>query len=332
MNRKHSIDLLRVMGAFAVVMLHTITAPVVNYGGELPMSLRINLNALEIMMGWVVPIFLMITGYCLSNKKECTYKYCFEHVKKYVAVLFTIGLFYALLEEVYGAMKGGMPIFSASVLGRSLLRVINGDLWAHMWFVYMIIGIYLVMPVIHRFMQTEERNIYILTALLFVFTIVLPQINEVTPLNISVDFPFVGYLFYVCFGGMIRKCGVKKWFYYLLVVCGIISFAVMVITHAKIGRFSDKHPLVSIAAMFVFVVISELDIKGNKLLYEIAASTWGIYLIHPVFFNIGIKLFNIDLLSHMPYLKLSCCFIVVFLLSFGTVWVLKRMPFFKNIL
>ena len=32
MNRKHSIDLLRVMGAIAVVLLHAITAPVVNTG------------------------------------------------------------------------------------------------------------------------------------------------------------------------------------------------------------------------------------------------------------------------------------------------------------
>ena len=89
----------------------------------------------------------MITGYCLSLKKECTYSYCLHHVLKFIKILFTVGLFYSLLEEVFIAKK-----FSITILGTSILNVFTGNLWDHMWFIYAIIGVYLVMPVLHSFM------------------------------------------------------------------------------------------------------------------------------------------------------------------------------------
>ena len=332
MSRKNSIDILRIFGALAVVALHTLNAPVNAYQGHLSEMVYFNLKSAEILMGWVVPVFFMITGYCLANKRECTYQYCFTHVRKYVIVLFTIGLFYALLEEVYAARESGLALISAPIVARSLLNVVNGNLWDHMWFVYSIIGIYLVMPVIHHFMQTGERNICILTLLLFVFTILIPELNKITIFNINVDFPFVGYLFYVCFGAMARKCEIKKWLFYAIIICGILAAIYMVNFHTDIGRYDDKSPLVSLLAMAVFLFVNHFEFKGNKVIYELAACTWGIYLVHPVFLNIGIKLFKIDLLSTMPYLKLSIAWLVVFLLSFGLVWVLRRMPLFKKIL
>ena len=188
------------------------------------------------------------------------------------------------------------------------------------------------MPIIHNFMQTGERNIFTLTLLLFIFTILVPEINRRTPLNISIDFPFVSYLFYVCFGGMVRKCSIKKRLYYTIIALGIASAIYMVLVHTEIGRYDDKSPFVAFLSMTVFLLVNSLEFKGNKLVYEIAACTWGIYLIHPIFLNIGIKLFKIDLLTTMPYLKLSATWLIIFLLSFGSVWVMKRLPLLKKIL
>lgn len=332
MNRKSSIDILRIFGALAVVALHTLNAPVMAYKGELSQTLLYNLKSAEILMEWVVPVFFMITGYCLANKKDCGFKYCFGHVRKYVIVLFTIGLFYALLEEVYAAKESGEALISLPIIGRSLLNVVNGNLWDHMWFVYSIIGIYLVMPVIHSFMQTGERNIRTLTILLYIFTILIPEVNRTTVLNINIDFPLGSYLFYVCFGAMARKCEFKKWAFYTIIAGGILAAIYMVNFHTKIGRYDNLSPFLCIYSMAVFLAVNRINFKGNKLMYELAACTWGIYLVHPVFLNIGIKLFKIDLLTEMPYLRLTAAWLVVFLLSFGLVWILRRMPLFKKIL
>lgn len=101
MNRKYSIDILRILSAIVIIIIHVVTSPVANSTNIIEVSLENNLNLIHNLMLWSVPVFFMITGYCLLLKKECTYRYCFSHVLKYIAVLFTVGLFYALLEEVY---------------------------------------------------------------------------------------------------------------------------------------------------------------------------------------------------------------------------------------
>ena len=112
MKRNYSIDLLRIMSAIAVVIIHVVTAPLNNITFVVDPALKSILSAFHHLSYWAVPVFFMITGYCMALKKECTYKYCFSQVAKFVAVLFTVGLFYALLEEVFTARTVSIAIRS----------------------------------------------------------------------------------------------------------------------------------------------------------------------------------------------------------------------------
>ena len=244
MERKYSIDILRIMSAIAVIIIHVVSAPVANSTVEIDVSLKMNLNLIHSLMNWSVPVFFMITGYCLLNKKECTYEYCFSHVLKYVCVLFTVGLFYALLEEIYIYRTINISVFVQSVL-----NVIQGNVWDHMWFVYAIIGIYLVMPIIHQFMQQGNKNIFILTVLLFFFNILLPTLEKW--ISIGVVFPFSGYLFYVCFGGAVAKLKINKKLSYLIYLTGLLSI-VWIIVDADRQNFGYKHLAVCLMAMSIF--------------------------------------------------------------------------------
>ena len=102
MNRKYNIDILRIFSAVAIVLIHIIRGPIHNATSIDP-NLELTLSLVHRLLLWAVPVFFMITGYCLMQKKECTYKYSFKHTGKYIAVLFTVGLFYALLELVFVA-------------------------------------------------------------------------------------------------------------------------------------------------------------------------------------------------------------------------------------
>lgn len=64
-----------------------------------------------------------------------------------------------------------------------------------MWYVYAIIGIYLVMPVIHRFMRDNVKELGILTVLLFVFTILLDTFEPLFPVGFSIPFVGICYMF-----------------------------------------------------------------------------------------------------------------------------------------
>lgn len=323
MYRNYSIDVLRIISTIAVIMIHVVTSPVYNSTNVIDTSVKNNLELIHNLMLWSVPVFFMITGYCLLKKKECTYKYCFSHVLKYLGVLFSVGLFYSLLEEIFTSKSIGFTLVTKSVL-----NVISGNLWDHMWFVYSIIGVYLVMPVIHCFMQQGEKNICILLGLLFFFTIFVPTIKRWLP--IGIDFPFDGYLFYVCLGGAIAKCRIKKEVMYLCCFSGGLSIMYMVVVGGTYS-FGYRHMLVCLTAISIFLLVSRIEIKPNKLILKISECTWGIYLIHPFFINIAIKVLKIDLFTSLPYVKLSVFVVIVSIISFATSYVLKKIPIIKKL-
>lgn len=322
-QRYNSMDLLRVIACIAVIIIHVSTAPVGSATTAVPGNIRKNMELIHILVRWSVPVFFMITGFCMMQKETCSYKYCFSKVLKYIVTLFTVGLFYALLEGVFLART-----INLEIIINAFISVIGGYTWEHMWFVYSIIGVYLVMPVIHGFMKQGHQERLILTGMLLVFNILCPVLGNYLP--IGVELPFDGYLIYVCFGGMIAKCTIdKKWKY--------LSFMVIVIStvylFVNVGKelFGFKHPIVCFMAMGIFLLISQADYKANKIILEIAKCSWGIYLIHPFFMNVALKVLKIDLLSGMLYLKVFIFAIVLFMISLIATYILRKIPVIKTI-
>jgi len=323
MERNANIDVLRILSAAAVIIIHIVSAPVANSSIAIDAILKTTLSLIHALMNWAVPVFFMITGYCMLKKQEVTYKYCFARVIKYVCVLFTVGLAYALMEEIYITKT-----VNISILIQSVYNVISGKLWDHMWFVYEIIGIYLVMPVIHISLKHDKRSALILTALLFVFNIILPTFEEY--IHIGVKLPFVGYLFYVCFGGVMAEFEISK--NTSLVICLAGLFAVVWIAlDAGNLNFGYNHLAVCAMAMSVFLIVSKTEIKQNRLLVSVSQCTWGIYLIHPLYINVAIKVFRVDVLSAHAYAQLVVLLTVVSLLSFLTTYILRKLPLVKKL-
>ena len=322
MNRKYNIDILRIFSAVAIILIHIIRGPLHNATAVDP-QLEANLSLVHRLLLWAVPVFFMITGYCLMQKKECSYKYCFKHTGKYIAILFTVGLFYALLELVFAAKT-----INFTVLKTAIINVIESNLWDHMWFVYAIIGIYLVIPVFHSFFQKSKNNAVTVTLLLFLFTVLLPEIRNI--IRVGITFPLGGYLFYVCFGMLMAKYKQNKLLLPLFAVTGIGSGVCLALNPYN-QEFEYLSLFVAIMAVSIFGIATLFNAKGNNVILEISNCTWGIYLIHPFFINLIIKLLKIDLLSTYPYVKLALFFVVVSLLSFATTFILRRIPLIKKL-
>lgn len=103
------------------------------------------------------------------------------------------------------------------------------------------------------------------------------------------------------------------------------------VTVAETHSFGYRDMLVCLIAMSIFLIVNKIDIKPNKLILKISECTWGIYLIHPFFINIAIKLLKIDLLTSLPYVKLSVFALIVSIISFITTYMLRKIPFIKKL-
>ena len=84
-------------------------------------------------------------------------------------------------------------------------------------------------------------------------------------------------------------------------------------------------------AMGIFLFIYQANFKRNKIILEISKYSWGIYLIHPLFINITLKVLKIDLLSGMLYLNLFIFAVIIFAISFLTTYILRKITMIKYI-
>lgn len=323
MGRKYSIDLLRIISALAVITIHVITGPVYNYRGTLDREFLSTLYCIQNMMKWSVPVFFMITGYCILRKDEYTYQQCFRHAIKYVWILATVGLFYAMLEQV-----ADKRTVNVQVLIDSAKNVIAGRLWDHMWYIYEIIGIYLVMPVIHKFIQSGKQNCLYLTSLLFVFSIMVPFVDEWMKIGFSV--PLGGYLFFVCFGGAVARNAFGRKIKFGIILTAFFAVVWILLSDHNVSFNYHSVPVCLIAAG-IFLVAVDVDIRPSRFMETLSMCTWGVYLIHPFFINVAVKLLHIDLFSQAPWFRLIGFWLVISCISFVVTYVLRKIPVIQKL-
>ena len=103
------------------------------------------------------------------------------------------------------------------------------------------------------------------------------------------------------------------------------------ITTAGTYTFGYRNILVCLIAMSIFLLVSQMEIRSNKLILKISECTWGIYLIHPFFINIAIKVLKIDLLTSLPYVKLFVFTVLIAVISFVATYILRKIPFVKKL-
>ena len=84
-------------------------------------------------------------------------------------------------------------------------------------------------------------------------------------------------------------------------------------------------------AVSIFLLVSKRNIRPGKLLLGLSACTWGVYLIHPFFINVAVKVLEIDVLSSYAYAKLLALLAAVLVISFGTTYVLRKIPLVKKL-
>lgn len=117
-------------------------------------------------MYWAVPVFLMITGALLLNpEKNISYKKCFLYARRVLLALALFGTVFALFMMV-GSRQ---PIN----IGQALLQVFEGKSFAHLWYLYILIGIYLTLPVFRSYItKASKTELSMLLLVIFVFDFV----------------------------------------------------------------------------------------------------------------------------------------------------------------
>jgi surface polysaccharide O-acyltransferase-like enzyme len=184
-NRNYTIDALRILGAFSVIVLHT------HFEGILTNA---SANAVFLCARWAVPFFFLVSGYFFEKKSRTNLDIEFTKSLKYLLGIFIVAnAIYSVvaLQTIYYSAKDVLSIRSI-VLGN----------WFHLWFIgAMIIGYTSLWFVVSIGM---EKAMSFIALFIMGFALFIGPYSTFNTLNIdlyfskfiiSVPFLFIGFLY-----------------------------------------------------------------------------------------------------------------------------------------
>ena len=196
--RKQFLDVLRVLATCAVVLMHVLTGATDVTDASIVPEYRSLLLSVMDLVTWCVPIFLLMSGYLFLNpERTLTYpvmikKYC----RRIALAILLFGVPYAASELVVAERT-----FRIRMIPEALKMTLTGHTWSHMWYLYLILFLYLITPLLKKVLRVlPVWGVAAVMAVIFLGSSVAPFLNKVLDVNSIPVLPdgSVYFLYYLC--------------------------------------------------------------------------------------------------------------------------------------
>lgn len=341
-ERNLSFDIIRIIAVLAVVMIHASAEFVISYDTSSPEFFWGNIFNGISRIG--VPFFLMVSGALLldENHNFSMKKLFLKNIKNIVLLLIFWAVFYSFVYQV------ALPILYGDTVSFKLFAYSALMGHFHMWYLYMIVGLYLITPFLRAFVKKENKHLI----LLFVILSVLTQLSKPILVGLSVfwddakhlvtfidkfylDF-FGGYVTYYVVGWYIAHVGIKKkWCIYCIGAVSLLAaIAFVFVTKDYSNGYSEQSALVLFYSAAVFTVLNregkwKLSERTQNIIRKLSALSFGVYIVHPLFQTLISKFFEY---SKAPLVYILLYFGMLAVFSFVSCFVLSRIPFLKKLI
>lgn len=325
-KKEYSFDILRVIAMFMVVVIHVSNVYSRNFGNISNSSFFYSL-IYNTICRISVPIFFMISGALLLDRKFDKNKYK-KRILKYIILIAAWDIIYLIWEYFYLDIKYD-----------KLYMLIFKEYRAHLWFLYTILIIYLLQPILKKIL--DKCNKYIKAFLLCVWFLlgIISMFNSFIA-NYFVTLIYIGYFIigkYIY--DFVKKKDLKKYsilFVVIIIVCFIVSIILNYLYSIKYNMFYNKFfayrtPFIIISSILFFIIVISNYKKEtlNKVLLGLSKFSLGVYLIHGIFLDI-VKTYMNNNLSSIVGIPLYS--IIIFILSIISVYLLCKIKLFRKIL
>ncbi|OGX13877.1 MAG: hypothetical protein A2351_08415 [Omnitrophica bacterium RIFOXYB12_FULL_50_7] len=342
-------DFLRAAAAFGVILVH-VSADVITEWGVFPKSWWWSANIYDSIARGCVPIFIMISGALLLPVQEGIGDFFRKRFYRVAIPFVAWTILYLLWKKHFYVPHLGF--------GEALRLAASGGAHFHLWFIYVLVGLYLVTPVFRILAaHASERLLLYFLVLWFVFSSFLPFFEKLGTILIHSNFhinlfvePAQGFIGYFILGHFLRKYMTERQVPAAcamgtvnLFVCALGTYFLTL--HARtysLLLYENMSPNVVFYAAAVFALAKQADpFLGRALsagvrrgITGLAKASLGIYLIHPMFIDILAKgRWGFVLKADMPHpaYMIPLTTTVIFLLSFLATWMIQKIPYLKKI-
>ena len=327
------LDFLRCLAIGLVIVLHVMVPFVGNVGlyGKTSWFFCLAMNTLN-RTG--VPLFFMISGYLHLNSGGSVDvgRFYRRNIPKLLVPLCVWTLIYSL----YSAWHGGTGFRVADYLA-ALLN--NGSAY-HMWFVYTMLGMYLLIPFLKRIVDgCTRKQLWLLLGIVLFPTTLRPMVNVSLPVYLYLFEPLVeGYVGYLLFGYLLATAKLSRRARLLVYAGGVFgygwgTFGNLLTASAEsiplpfnLG-YSVNHYLCA-GAIFVFVraVFERHEsflAPAGPVLAGASDLVFGVYWVHVLVLSVV----NDVVLADLTVMELVAVqTVLTAVVSFGFAWVVSKVP------
>ncbi len=350
------LDLLRVVSVIFMILIH-VSGNGLNEAAVSSFTWNVS-NICDAVSRFCVPVFVMISGSSfLDPEKDYSLK------KIYKVKLLHIVTAFLFWSAIYAAWTTAANIKESPVesLGIMLLNLIVGPF--HLWFLFMIAGLYMLTPVLRKISADKKLTEYFMV-LSFVFAFVLVffrDISEKLPLtNMYIKFVFtvldnvthnfhleflLGYIFYFLAGYYLKEFGISKKLSRLIYIAGVLmvvgTAALTYLWSVKKGEneiilYNYLYFPVCITAMAIYLFfrneISKISFSPRMqgVIVCLSRYSFGIYLVHILVKNLLLSSLGITVTMCNGLLSVPLITILTFLISLIIVAIIGRIPVLKK--
>ncbi len=340
------LDAVRIAAILGVIVLHACAPLTWNFDQRATWWVG---NVFNSAARWCVPVFIMVSGALLLDPSRPGGTATFYRKR-----LARIGLPLLAWTLVYFAWvelrSDSPPSLAGDVMG-----VVQGRPYYHLWFLYMLVGLYLVTPVLRRFTAAATRRelqlvVAVLLALgvadaFFRFVLHVGQPNALTL--------FVPYVGYYLGGFLIRRYERPRrqdipWLLALFVAAlaatALANFLFYQVREPSAGDYMADYlsPTTAIASFALFGLFAAIIGDGWSLRHGRVArvitfggvASFGVYLIHPMILEAVPSLLGWHLADGVPaapVVTLLAVIALTFGLSLLATAVIQRVPGLRSL-
>ena len=345
-HRQYHLDYLRVFASVAIILLH-VTAKNMRYV-ELAGTEWNIYNICNSASRWGVPVFVMMSG-ALFLPREIPTKTLYKKYISRMAIAYVVwSAFYAVADPIGNMLfTEGFRISFIDIIG----RFISGAV--HLWFLPMIIGLYMCIPLIKQLTKNDKLTKYFLL-LSLIFCFIKTQFELVTNclLNGNIQIIFgninalfknfninlvVGFVAYFILGFYLNKTEISKKQRTIIYTLGVVGLILTIV----LNLFSSKNAGISTEAFFSASTLNVLlmsvavfvwfryNAKGterlNKIIIHLSKYSFGAFLVH-IFILQVLTAVGIQRTTFHPVLSVPAITLFTAVSSYLISWILNKIP------
>jgi surface polysaccharide O-acyltransferase-like enzyme len=342
------VDLIRTFAIVLVIMLHAAIEPIqiVDLMSPEGVTQWWTTNIYNSLAGPAVPLFVMLSGALLLQPAKLGESLSVFFKKR----LNRIGLPFLFWGAAYFTWR--FFVHGEALTANSILQGVLTGPYVHFWFFYLLVGLYLITPVLRVLVAYLDRKIFrFLLVLWFLGTAIVPLLGlfSVYSLNSNV-FLVTGWVGYFLLGAYFLKGRVRSAVLYALLALGLAwtilgTYLVVGTIGERVSQFfHDAYSfsmIMASVALFLLLaavpsnVLEKRFPRGSRVLRLIGQNTIPIYLFHMIVLEVlqkGFFGFQISLATMNPVLEVPLITTVTLFICLGVIYPLKKIPLVKKLI